>query len=594
MPPIRRACSRSTGLTRLLSLLGVLLSGALLCPSGSHAASEDARSAASQPPPPAFGTYLSGVVAAALGDADTASGKLLQVLGTDPDNPGLRSQAFIFSTLAGRPDAARLAPSIADNPLAPIVIGNAAALAGRWTEAQASYGRIEHTPLNQLLQPLLLAWSEQGAGQTDLALTRLVPLTQSNPIAGVYALHAAMIADLAGRTDQAASLYQQAVSLYPGSDVMLVQAYAGFLARQGKPLLGQGLVHALTKAVPMLAIAEPGLDAALTVPPETATPQAASRAGLARAFLTMASLIQQQAPRGQEAESFMLRFALDLQPDLSPARLLLADLQSDAHQTQAALGTLRQVQADDPLAPVASLRIAALDASIGGASERAAAHAILDRLAASFPHRPEPLQSLGDLLQDEAHYARAITAYDQAIALMSPLTTDDWPVLFARATAYDRARQWPRAQSDLEQALALAPEQPFLLNYLGYSWVERHHDLDDARRMIERALDAKPEDGSIRDSLGWAMYRQDDVLGAVRTLERAAEQIPEDPTVNYHLGIAYWSAGRHVEAADQWRWALNLHPDRQEEARIRAALREATRPGGDPVSAADALPVSVP
>ena len=78
------------------------------------------------------------------------------------------------------------------------------------------------------------------------------------------------------------------------------------------------------------------------------------------------------------------------------------------------------------------------------------------------------------------------------------------------------------------------------------------------------------------NSLGWAMYRQDDVPGAVRTLERAAEQIPEDPTVNYHLGIAYWSAGRHVEAADQWRWALNLHPDRQQEARIRAALREAT------------------
>ncbi len=571
-----------------------LLSGSLPGLRVAHAASESARSAASQPPAPAFGTYLSGVVAGALGDADAASGRLLQVLGTDPDDPALRSQAFIFSTLAGRPDAVRLAPSIAGNPLAPIVIGNAAAIAGHWTEAQANYGRIEHTPLNQLLQPLLLAWSEQGAGQTDLALTRLIPLTQNNPIAGVYALHAAMIADLAGRTDQAASLYQQAISLYPGSDVMLVQAYAGFLSRQGKPLVAQGLVHALTRTVPMLAIAEPGLDAAIAVAPGHADARAAACAGLARAYLTMATLIRQQAPRGQEAESFMLRFALDLQPDLSPARLLLADLQSDAHQPATALATLREIPPGDPLAPVASLRIAALDASLGGAAERAEAHAILGRLAASYPHRPEPLQALGDLLQDEGHYAQAITAYDQAIALMSPLATDDWPILFARATAYDRARQWPQAQSDLEQALALAPEQPFLLNYLGYSWVERRHDLGDARRMIERALDAKPEDGSIRDSLGWAMYRQDDVPGAVRTLERAAEQIPEDPTVNYHLGIAYWSAGRHVEAADQWRWALNLHPDRQEEARIRAALREATRPGGDPVSAADALPVSVP
>ncbi len=591
MPSIRRACRSS--LTRLLPLLGVLLSGSLLSPSGAHAAPEDARTAASQPPAPAYGTYLSGVVAGALGDADAASGKLLQVLDTDPGDPALRSQAFIFSTLAGRPDAARLAPSIVGNPLAPIVIGNAAAVAGRWSDALSSYGRIEHTALNQLLQPLLLAWSEQGAGQTDLALTRLVPLTQNNPIAGVYAMHAAMIADLAGRTDQAGALYQQAASLIPGSDMMLVQAYGGFLARHGKPLIAQGMVHALTRAVPMLGIAEPGLDAALVRSRDQAGSQPAC-AGLARAFLTMASLIQQQAPRGQEAETFMLRFALDLQPDLSAARLLLADLQGNSHQTQAALATLREIPPGDPLAPVAGLRIAALDAGIGGPGERAEAQAILDRLASTFPRRPEPLQSLGDLLQDEGHYAQAITAYDRAIALMSPLTTDDWPVLFARATAYDRARQWPRAQSDLEQALALAPEQPFLLNYLGYSWVERRHDLDDARRMIERALDAKPEDGSIRDSLGWAMYRQDDVPGAVRTLERAAEQIPEDPTVNYHLGIAYWSAGRHVEAADQWRWALNLHPDRQEEARIRAALREATRPGGDPVTAADALPVSVP
>ena len=154
--------------------------------------------AAAQPTAPPFGTYLSGVVAGALGDADAASGRLLQVLGSDPGDPGLRSQAFIFSTLAGRPDAVRLAPLITSNPLAPLVSGNARALAGDWAGAQASYGGIERTPLNQLLQPLLLAWAEQGAGHTDLAMTRLVPLTQGNPIAGVYALHAAMIADLAG------------------------------------------------------------------------------------------------------------------------------------------------------------------------------------------------------------------------------------------------------------------------------------------------------------------------------------------------------------------------------------------------------------
>ena len=147
--------------------------------------------------------------------------------------------------------------------------------------------------------------------------------------------------------------------------------------------------------------------------------------------------------------------------------------------------------------------------------------------------------------------------------------------LFSRAVAFDRQDRWPQAKADLEQALALSPEEPFVLNYLGYSLVERHQDLRQARSLIQRALDGRPDDGSIRDSLGWVMLRENDVLGAIRTLEQAAEQIPEDPTVNYHLGSAYWAAGRKIEAEDQWRWALVLHPEPDDAARIRDALRRA-------------------
>lgn len=550
--------------------------------------SSQALAAPETPPPahPLYGAYLSGVVAGALGDADTASAKLLDVLGTDPGDPDVRSQAFLFSTLAGREEAARLATQMSSNPLAPLVLGNDAAREGRWSAAQTSYGRIASSPLNELLRPLLVAWSQQGAGQTELALATLTSLTQSSPVAGVYALHAAMIADQAGRTDQAARLYQQALTLYPGSDLVFVQSYGSFLARTGKPAEGQALVRFLVRDLPLMAIAEPGLDASLSTAPVRTPVQ-----GLARAFLTIASLIQQQGPRGREAESFMLRFALDLQPDLVAARLLLADLQNTGDEPQLALVNLRGVPAGDPLEPVAALRAGIIGAAVG---ERAEAQSVLERLVRTFPDRAEPQQALGDLQQDDHHYAAAIAAYDRAIRLMSPLGGGDWPILFARATAFDRNQQWPQAQSDLRHALQLSPNQPFLLNYLGYSWVERKQDLGDARLMIERALDAKPDDGSIRDSLGWAMYRQNDVAGAVRQLERAAEQMPEDPTVNYHLGVAYWAAGRHVEARDQWRWALNLHPDKQEEARIRAALHESMRSGGDPVLAADALPFSRP
>ena len=566
--------------SRTRALLAAL--GALALPaSPAFAAHELPTTAAS-----IYGNYLSGIVAGGLGDSDTASDRLLDVVRIDPNAADVRAQAFVFSTLAGNPQAAALAAGVGGNPLSPLVLGNAAARRGDWSEAARDFGGLADSPLNGLLRPMLLAWSQQGAGNTDAALETLSPLTASSPIAGVYALQAAMIADQSERNTQAAHLYQQAVALSPGSDLVLVRSYASFLYRSGRPAEARSLVHALMRALPALSMAEPALDASLGTMPAALPSQ-----GLARAYLNLASLIQQQGARGREAESFMLRFALDLEPGLTPARLLLADQQSAAGSPRQALDSLRQVGRQDPLYPVASLRVASIGAAMG---QHKAAQARLERLVARFPTRAEPLQVLGDVLQDNRQYGAAIDAYNRAIRLMSPLDGEDWRILFARATAYDRSRQWPKAQSDLQHALRLAPNQPFLLNYLGYSWLERNQDPAGARVMIQRALDQKPDDGSIQDSLGWAMYRQHDIAGAVRELERAAEQMPEDPTVNYHLGVAYWATGRKIEARDQWRWALLLHPGKQDAARIEAALSTSMHPGGDPILAAEALPPSSP
>jgi len=553
-----------------------------------HAAPSDAD------PDGRYGAYLSGSVAAALGDPDAAAQRFAEALADDPTDPGLEGQAFVYAVLAGRPGVPELARGAAGNPLAPLALGNAAAQRGQWGEAQLQYGRDGGNALNQLLRPLLVGWSLQGAGHTDNALATLAAASAGSPAVGLYELAAAMIADLAMRHDEAAGLYAQAAASYPQTDLIAAQAYGSFLARGGRSAQAQALIHRLVGAIPALALAEPGLDSSLQTPPVADALQ-----GLAYSYLMMAALLQQQAPHGAEAEMFMLRFALDLQPGLAPARLLLAELQLGpntphpvrplADRRQDAIATLRAIPPGDPLAPIAQLRLAMLDSSAG---HPARAQTLLEHLAASRPASPQPLQALGDVLQDEHEYGAAIKAYDGAIRLMGPLHGDDWPVLFARATAYDRAQDWSAAQLDLQQALRLAPNEPFLLNYLGYSWVERKHALGDARAMIERALDSKPDDGSIRDSLGWAMFRQNDIADAVRELEHAAEQMPEDPTVNYHLGAAYWAAGRHVEARDQWRWALLLHPDKQDAVRIRTALRASNQQGADPLTAADALPIS--
>jgi len=149
----------------------------------------------------------------------------------------------------------------------------------------------------------------------------------------------------------------------------------------------------------------------------------------------------------------------------------------------------------------------------------------------------------------------------------------NWVMFYFRGICYERSKQWPLAEADLKKALELYPEQPHVLNYLGYSWVDQGINLDDGMRMIRRAVEQRPDDGYIVDSLGWAYFRINNYDDAVKNLERAVELKPEDPTINDHLGDAYWKVGRFLEAAFQWSHARDLKPDADELARIETKLK---------------------
>jgi Flp pilus assembly protein TadD len=244
-----------------------------------------------------------------------------------------------------------------------------------------------------------------------------------------------------------------------------------------------------------------------------------------------------------------------------------------AHQRpNATLAELREVPADDPLGGAVKLRMAALEARIGDTQE---AVATLDALARAYPTRPEPLSELGDILADKKRYPDAIQAYDHAIGRVKQPDAQDWGLFFARGIALDHNHDWPHAESDFMRGLELSPDNPAILNYVGYSWAVQGKNLDRARQMIQKALDQRPNDGAIADSLGWVMLRQGDTPGAIHWIEKAATLEPEDPTITGHLGDAYWQAGRHAEAQEQWQRALVLHPDPDDQARIEARLRSA-------------------
>jgi Flp pilus assembly protein TadD len=194
-------------------------------------------------------------------------------------------------------------------------------------------------------------------------------------------------------------------------------------------------------------------------------------------------------------------------------------------------------------------------------------------MAEQQPQQPDALIALGDLLRRHQRWTEAAGAYDRAIAVMGKPDRSQWPIYYARGVALERAGQWNRAEADLLKALELQPDEPQVLNYLGYSWIEQGTNMERARRMIERAVQQRPTDGFIVDSLGWAFYRSGDYPKAVEALERAVELHPEDATINDHLGDALWNAGRQDEARFQWQRALVFEPEPELKSEIERKLK---------------------
>ncbi|MCC7250645.1 MAG: tetratricopeptide repeat protein [Hyphomicrobium sp.] len=210
-------------------------------------------------------------------------------------------------------------------------------------------------------------------------------------------------------------------------------------------------------------------------------------------------------------------------------------------------------------------------AIVGGSAEAGDA-AMESPVPLTVSDRLEILDALGNIMRARKRYADAIPYYDRALALVTKPERRHWVYYYARGTSYERLKNWDAAEVDLEKALSLYPDQPLILNYLGYSWIDQGRKLKEGMAHIEKAVALKPDDGYIVDSLGWAHYMQGNFQEAVRYLERAVELKPDDPVLNDHLGDALWRVGREREARYQWDQALSLKPEPEDEAKIRKKL----------------------
>ncbi len=558
MPLAQRSLQRLAFLP--LALLAACASASSPADRAFAAAAQEARFR----PTGAFGAYLAGRFATAESDTEAAARFFASALAADPTNPELLQRSFAAELANGR-DALLLALRILERQphalMANLVVLAADVRAGRFDLAEARARALPRAGAGQLLQPLLLAWAQAGRSAWDQALAGLRPLSQGPRFRAVYALHAGLIADLADLPREAERWFRAAEAEGLPS-LRAAELIAHFAIRTGRPGDAARILASAIAGSEEAALAE----ARLARAPDR-RPVASAADGMAEALYSLAAPLRQQ--EASEFTLLLLRIALLIRPDFPPAKLLIADILEADRRFEAASALLKAVDHASPYAPLARIRLAGVLDRLDRTTE---ALALLDALAAE-EGRPEPLARKGDILRKRSRFSEAIEAYDAAIARLGQPERRHWVLFYARGIAHERAKDWPRAEADFLRALDLSPEQPYVLNYLGYSWADQGRELARARRMLERAVELRPYDGHIVDSLGWVLFRQGDYAGAVRWLERAVELLPRDPVINDHLGDAYWVVGRHLEARFQWQRALALGPEPEEISKIEAKLR---------------------
>jgi tetratricopeptide (TPR) repeat protein len=555
--------------------LSVTLFGAVLIPEDAQAKNDDAVSMS--------GRYLSARHAFRQQDASTAARLYSEVLATDPKNGALLQRTFFALINSGQTAeavdvATRLVAANPRDSVAGIVLALDRMQANDYPAALKNLSKASRSRLNGLVIPLIEAWGHVGAGKTEAAMKALKALKKRKAYRLFKNYHEAVINDLADNREVAEKAYQLAIAQRSGPSLRSIEIYGAFLERAGKEAEALSLYRSfLDRDVdnPLM------LEAVARAEKKGKAPRLVNNAieGTAEALHGVASVLVPQ--NGITEALTYLNLALFLKPDFPAAQSLMGGIHESRRKWQAANEAYSGIDPASAYGWNARIRMAS---NLDRVDKTDEAIKVLHKLAAEFPTRLDALSTLGGILRARKRFAEAIGVYDEAISRLTTARPLDWHLFYARGVSFERTKAWDQAEADFLKALELQPEQPTVLNYLGYSWVEKNMHLAKAQKMIERAVELRPRDGYIVDSLGWVLYRLGDYVGAVKKLERAVALRPEDPIINEHLGDALWKAGRKLEAGFQWRHSLALKPLPENVEKLKLKIEK----GLDAVSADDA------
>jgi tetratricopeptide (TPR) repeat protein len=517
------------------------------------------------------GSYLAARHASVERDASAAAAFYRSALRADPKNNEFMEGAFISSLADGDIDeAVKLADRILaidkSDRVARLVVGVRDLKLKKYAAAQLNINQSIRGPITDLVAALLSGWASYGAGDSKTAIANIDKLTGPEWYPLFKDLHAGMILELAGKEKDAGMRLERAHKL-DDSMLRVADDYARWLSRNKDAAAATAVYDAFDKKLPRHPLVLEGLretKAGKKLSPLVDSPQT----GAAEALYGIGAMMTRRG--GEQLALVYLQLALYLHPNHSLALLSLADLYESVKKPAMAIKVYERMPASSPLKRNAQIQLAT---NLDAAERSDEAIKILKTVTTEDPKDIEAIMALGNIERGRKKFADCVTTYSQGIdALPDANEKTNWIYYYYRGICEERSKQWSKAEADMRKALDLQPEQPHVLNYLGYSWIDQGINLDEGMKMIKRAVDQRPDDGYIVDSLGWAYFRIGNFEDAVKNLERAIDLKPEDPTINDHLGDAYWRIGRTLEAKFQWAHARDLKPEPEELPKIEAKI----------------------
>lgn len=522
------------------------------------------------------GAYLAGRKAAMNGDVFDAAHYYGRAHAVSPDNQSILEQALLYTVMSGEViESINLAEELRkvdpESRIARIVLMTQAFKKKDYDYALADLGKDERgNSLNAVLGDLLRAWALVGKDKVAEAQAILETDKSQERFFLLRAYHAALIYSMKGEDEKALNLFERLVPENIGEGdlpLRVVLAWGRTLERLGKK-------EEATKFYEerLLSSSEQAFSSEFnTRITDGVTPDPLVRSvsdGAAETLLGLSRALFDQ--NSVELSLMYAQLAVYLAPQVDSIQLLIGGLLENLEQFEQAATAYDRVSEESPLYRAAQVGRAS---SINQKEDNPdLSLKIIQNLSEKFPDDPNVLVAQGDLLRHAEQYEEAAEVYGQAVKAVPEIDETYWALFYTRGMSLERAGEWDLAEKDLKKALELKPEQPLVLNYLGYSWIDRGENLDEALEMVRKAVELRPNDGYIIDSLGWGLYKLGRYEEAVEYLQRAVELRAVDPVITDHYGDALWKSGRKAEARFQWRRALSFETDEDNKLKIKDKL----------------------